>query len=96
MEYYTYILKNSGKWMEVAKKILNETTQSRRTNMSCTHLKLDISCKENDSHAIIHRPREPKKQGGPKRGHKDLPGKGNRIDFLGGLRWEQEGIRCGG
>jgi hypothetical protein len=47
---------------------------------------VDIICKVKHNHAITHKPRKANNKEGLSRGCKNLPGKGNRIDFVGGLR----------
>jgi hypothetical protein len=63
IEYYLAIKNRdiiifAGKWMELEKIILNEVTQTQKTNIVHTHLLADISHKVHDNHAAIHRPKK--------------------------------------
>ena len=70
MEYYSAtknkdILSFASKWMELENIILSEVNQTQRTYLLCTHLKVDISHKVQDTHTTIHRPKEANLQGEP-------------------------------
>ena len=51
-----------GKWMELENVILSEVTQTQKSHayIVCIHLKLDISHKVQNNHAIINRHKEAK------------------------------------
>ena len=54
-------MKFTGKWMELENIILSEVTQTqKKIHVLCSSV--DISHKVQDTHAILHRPKEAKHQ----------------------------------
>ena len=96
---YNTIMKFAGKWMKLEKNHSDWVhTVPKRQKFVCSHLCVDIIYKIKENHAVVHRPREAKKQEGLRNGQKS-PWEGEmesilRRDHANHMRFRVGGFRC--